>query len=142
MSNSRLNELKEKYKDLIPYGIFGVLTTIVNIGGYWVFAHPLKLPVMVSTIVAWILAVLFAYVTNRKWVFHSEVDNAKDLLKEMISFFTARLATGVIDWVSMLSFVDMMHMNDMAVKSIANIVVIILNYTLSKYLIFRHSENK
>ena len=95
---------------------------------------------MVSTVIAWILAVLFAYLTNRKWVFHSEADNSKAVLKEIGLFFAARLGTGVIDWASMFIFVDLMSFNDVVIKTLANIVVIILNYIASKFLIFKHNR--
>ena len=64
-----IKNLWDKYRDILPYGVFGVLTTIVNIGTYWFFAHPVGGSVMVSTVLAWIASVLFAYLTNRKWVF-------------------------------------------------------------------------
>lgn len=75
--NEKLKALYEKYKDLIPYVIFGVLTTIVNYVSYWLFAHPLGCGTVFSTAVAWVLSVLFAYVTNRRWVFHSEAKGRK-----------------------------------------------------------------
>ena len=59
-----IEKLWDKYKDIIPYGVFGVLTTRVNIVSYWIFAHPFGLAVLVSTVLAWILSVLFAYLTN------------------------------------------------------------------------------
>ena len=127
----------EKYKDIIPYGVFGVLTTVVNIVVYWVMAHPLHAGVMPSTIIAWIAAVLFAYVTNRKWVFHSKASTSKEITKEIVSFFACRLATGVVDWLCMFVFVDMLHFNDVLIKVGANILVIILNYVASKLFIFR-----
>ena len=68
--------------------IFGVLTTIVNYVSYWLFAHPLGCGTVFSTAVAWVLSVLFAYVTNRRWVFHSEAKGAKAIGKE----FRASLA--------------------------------------------------
>ena len=129
--------LYEKYKDLIPYAFFGVCTTAVNVVSYWIFARLLGCPVMFSTIVAWILAVLFAYVTNRKWVFHSEAEGSKEILKEMVSFFLCRLATGVLDWLCMFVFVDLLHWNDVLIKFLANVLVIILNYVASKLVIFR-----
>jgi putative flippase GtrA len=132
-----MKQLIEKYKDLIPYAVFGVLTTLVNIVGYWILAHPLGLPVMVSTVIAWILSVLFAYLTNRKWVFHSEAKTNKEVLREAVSFFAARLATGIVDWAAMLVFVDMLKLNDVVIKTLANIIVIILNYAASKFLIFK-----
>ncbi len=129
--------LFQKYKDVIPYAIFGVLTTLVNIASYWLCAHALGMPVMASTIIAWILAVLFAYVTNRKWVFLSEAKGRRAIVKEMLSFFVCRLATGVVDWACMFLFVDVLHWNDVLIKTGANILVIALNYIASKLIIFK-----
>ncbi len=128
--------LYEKYKDLIPYGIFGVLATAVNIGAYWISAHPLGIGVMPSTVIAWIAAVIFAYFTNRTWVFHSKVTGFGPVMKEMLSFFGCRLATGLVDYVIMFVFVELLHYNDVVIKVIANIIVIILNYVASKWFIF------
>ena len=135
-----LKQLYEKYKDVIPYLFFGVCTTLVNVVVYWVAAHPLHLGVMPSTILAWLLAVLFAYVTNRKWVFHSEAKDAGAVLKEMASFFACRLATGVVDWLCMYIFVDVLKWNDMVIKIAANVLVIILNYVASKLIIFKKDK--
>lgn len=133
-----MKQLFEKYKDVIPYAVFGVLTTLVNIVSYWVFAHPLHLPVMASTIFAWVLSVLFAYLTNRKWVFHSEAVGAKAIAKEIASFFGCRVGTELIDLAAMFIFVDKLNLNDMVIKIIANIIVIIVNYVASKFVIFKH----
>lgn len=135
-----MKQLIDKYKDVIPYAVFGVLTTLVNIGSYWVMAHPMKMPVMVSTVIAWILSVLFAYLTNRKWVFHSEASSSNEIIHEIVMFFSARLATGVIDGGSMFIFVDLMKMNDVVIKTLANVLVIILNYVASKFFIFKHQK--
>lgn len=133
-----MRKLIEKYKDVIPYLIFGVLTTLVNIVSYWVLAHPLRVGVMVSTVVAWILSVLFAYVTNRKWVFHSEVHTVPEVIREMVYFFGCRLATGLMDMLFMYIFAVRMQLDDTWVKIGSNVVVVILNYLASKLLIFRH----
>ena len=134
---TKLKALFQKYKDVIPYAIFGVLTTLVNIASYWLCAHALGMPVMASTIIAWILAVLFAYVTNRKWVFLSEAKGRRAIVKEMLSFFACRLATGLVDWACMFLFVDVLHWNDVLIKTGANILVIALNYIASKLIIFK-----
>lgn len=134
---TKLKALFQKYKDVIPYAIFGVLTTLVNIASYWLCAHALGMPVMASTIIAWILAVLFAYVTNRKWVFLSEAKGRRAIVKEMLSFFACRLATGLVDWACMFLFVDVLHWNDVLIKTGANILVIVLNYIASKLIIFK-----
>lgn len=130
--------LFKKYKDLIPYGVFGVLSTLLNIGAYWACAHPFRLSVMPSTVIAWIITVLFVYITNRRWAFHSEAHTMKAVLKEIISFFLCRLGTELIDLAAMFIFVDKLALNDMLIKVIANIVVIIVNYIASKFIIFTH----
>lgn len=129
-----------KYKDVIPYAFFGVLTTVVNMVVYWVAAYPLGLSVMGSTVIAWITAVLLAYVTNRKWVFHSQAEGIKEIVQELVSFFACRLATGVVDWACMFIFVDLLHFNDVIIKAAANVLVIILNYVASKLVIFKHKK--
>lgn len=132
-----MKALWEKYKDVIPYLFFGGCTTLVNVAVYWLMAHPLGLGVMPSTIGAWLAAVLFAYVTNRKWVFHSTAKGAAEIGREMASFFGCRLATGVVDWACMYLFVDVLKWNDMVVKLGANVLVVILNYVASKAFIFK-----
>ena len=136
-----MSDLCQKYRDVIPYLFFGVCTTVVNVVTYWAAAHIFHLNVMVSTVLAWILAVLFAYVTNRKWVFHSEASGRNDILKEIISFFSCRLATGFVDWFCMFLFVDVLAWNDVFVKTAANVLVIILNYVASKLLIFKKRKD-
>lgn len=135
-----INKTYQEYKNLIPYAFFGVLTTVVNMIVFWVMAHPLGVSVMASTVVAWIVAILFAYITNRKWVFRSEAHTQKEVVKEITSFFTCRLTTGVIDWMCMFIFVDLLRFNDVVIKFIANLIVIILNYVASKLIIFRHKK--
>ena len=129
-----------KYEGLILYVIFGVLTTLVNIVSYWILAHPFDMSVIPSTVIAWFLSVLFAYVTNRLWVFHSEADTFLAVLREVVSFFSCRIATGILDWMSMFAFVDIIHLDDMWVKGITNVVVIILNYVASKFVIFKQQK--
>lgn len=132
-----IKALWNKYKDLIPYGIFGVLTTVVNIAVYALCARKLNMSTITSTVTAWVIAVLFAYVTNRKWVFHSKATGAKAIVTEIVSFFACRLLTGVLDVGIMKLFVDMLHFNDVIIKALSNILVIILNYVASKLVIFR-----
>lgn len=132
--------LYEKYKDLIPYGIFGVLTTLANIYVYKFCAHTLKLGTTASNALAWFVAVLFAYLTNRKWVFHSEAKGAKEIWREVLTFYAGRIATGLLDMANMWVFVDALHLNDMVIKWLSNIVVILLNYVLSKKVIFKHKD--
>ncbi len=132
-----LKDLIRKYRDVIPYLFFGVCTTAVNVVVYWICAHPMRLGTMLSTVLAWVLSVLFAYVTNRKWVFHSEAHGRREISREMASFFGCRLATGIVDWLCMFLFVEVLGLNDLFIKLAANVIVIVLNYVASKLLIFR-----
>ena len=137
----KIRSLYKKYKDIVPYVFFGVCTTIVNVVVYWFFAYVLMQATMLSTIIAWIAAVLFAYITNRKWVFHSQAYGVVSIMKEFVSFFSCRLATGIIDWLCMYIFVDVLHANGVLIKFVANIIVIVLNYVASKLLIFRRKND-
>ncbi len=132
-----LKDLIRKYRDVIPYLFFGVCTTAVNVVVYWLCAHPMHLGTMLSTVLAWVLSVLFAYVTNRKWVFHSEAQGRREIGREIASFFGCRLATGIVDWLCMFLFVEVLGLNDLFIKLAANVIVIVLNYVASKLLIFR-----
>lgn len=132
-----MRELFEKYRDVIPYLFFGVCTTLVNMVAYWLAAYPLGWSVPVSTAFAWVAAVLFAYVTNRRWVFHSEARTTAEIGRELLSFFSCRAATGLLDIGCMALFVDVLGWNDLLIKALDNVLVIILNYVASRLLIFR-----
>lgn len=132
-----IKSLIVKYKDIILYGIFGVLTTLVNIVAYYVCARICGLNTTASTVIAWILAVIFAYITNRKWVFDSKTNSMQGIIKEMSSFFGCRLLTGLMDLAIMVVFVDVLHFNDVVIKCLSNVLVIIINYAASKLLIFK-----
>ena len=122
-----MKELLMKYKEIIMYLVFGVLTTLVNIVVYFVSAELLHA-------LAWFLSVLLAYITNRKYVFES---NSQNILKEAISFFSSRLATGILDMVLMWLFVYFNIVNDVIAKVIVNVIVVVLNYVLSKLVVFK-----
>ncbi len=137
MNFEKLKALYKRYQDVIPYLFFGVCTTLVNMAAYWLAAYPLGLSVTASTVIAWVLAVLFAYVTNRRWVFHSDARTTSEILREMASFFSCRLATGLLDVGCMFLFADVLGWNDLLIKALDNVLVVILNYVASKLLIFR-----
>lgn len=129
-----------RYKDLISYLFFGVCTTLVNLISYWIMARLCKAGIMLSTVIAWILAVTFAYITNRNWVFHSKAHKFEEVSKEFFSFFSCRIVTGMLDWTSMFIFADLIGINDLVVKILSNIAVIILNYIFSKLFIFKKND--
>ena len=129
-----MKELLMKYKEIIMYLVFGVLTTVVNIVVYFLSAVLLHINYLISNALAWFLSVLFAYITNRKYVFESSSQN---ILKEAVSFFSSRLATGILDMVLMWLFVYFNVVNDVIAKVIVNVIVVVLNYVLSKLVVFK-----
>lgn len=133
-------ELIKRYKGLAAYAFFGVCTTGVNLLAYFVCARLLGMSTAASTVVAWFLAVLFAFLTNKSWVFGSKSWTRGILMRELFSFYVCRLATGVLDLVIMLVTVDLWGWNDMLMKFVANMLVIILNYIASKFIIFKKGK--
>lgn len=132
----------KKYEDVILYLFFGGLTFLICIGSYYVCAETLGMHYMVANAISWIIAVLFAYVTNRIFVFKSNARGFAQILKELWLFIACRLTTGGIEIVIMFIGVTMMNINDMFVKVIAQIIVILSNYVFSKLIIFKKNENK
>lgn len=130
-------EMLRKYKALIAYMFFGVLTTIVNIVSYDMCYNYFKFSNTLSNVVAWILAVTAAYLTNKVWVFGSSSWKWSVLKKEIPAFISCRLATGVLDIAIMYISVDCMKYQPMVMKCISNILVILLNYVFSKLVIFK-----
>lgn len=130
-------ELFKKYKQVILYLFFGGCTTVINtvvyglLYGYWKIAN------VPSTIVAWLAAVVFAFITNRSLVFESQETELRGRLREFVSFFGCRVLTGILDVVIMAVAVDRMGWNGILWKLISNVLVIILNYIASKFFIFR-----
>ena len=136
----KIIELCKKYKSVILYLVFGVLTTVVNIVAYFLLDFNRLFNTVINTSIAWVVAVIFAYVTNKKWVFDSKVEGFKDNFKEMMSFFGCRIATGLMDVGIMFVFVDILRYDDMIIKIASNVLVVILNYVGSKLLVFRNKD--
>lgn len=135
-----IKKLLIKYRSVVMYGIFGILTTAVNLVSYSLCYNVLGIPNIPSTIIAWVLAVSFAFVTNKLWVFDSTSFDKETLLHEIPTFLGARIATGVLDVAIMYVSVDVLHSNATLWKLISNIIVIIINYVASKLLIFRRNR--
>ena len=133
----RMIELLKKYKSFVAYAVFGVFTTIVNIVTYNVCYYNFEISNTLSNIVAWVLAVTFAYLTNKVWVFDSKSWDWQILRKEVPAFISCRLATGVMDLIIMFVCVDILGWHAMLMKLLSNVLVIILNYVFSKLVIFK-----
>ena len=136
----KLVEWYLKRQEAMRYLVFGVLTTVINIIAFYIFANICNLSTVVSNVIAWIVAVLFAYITNKLCVFNSETTDKKDLIRELLSFFGARIFTLVLETGFLMIFIDKLHFNDILMKVISNILVIILNFIFSKVFIFKKSK--
>lgn len=125
-----------KYKEVLLYLLFGGLTTIVNILTFYIF-RKLNVELYISNIIAWIISVLFAFITNKLFVFESKNKTKKENIKEITSFFGFRLLSLVFDMGSMFLLINILKINDLLSKIFANILVVILNYIFSKLFIFK-----
>lgn len=135
-----LADLYRNHREGWRYLIFGALSTIVNIVAYSVAFYSLNIDNGKSNILAWVIAAVFAYITNKIFVFESKVDTKKALLKEATSFFGCRLLTLAVDQFIMVVGVDKFGLPGFIMKVISNVIVIILNFVLSKLIIFKKKK--
>lgn len=132
-----IKELYKKYKSVILYVFFGGCTTLINIVTYWLCYNKLGIKNVPSTIIAWVAAVLFAFVTNKLFVFESRGRSKSRTLYELVSFFGCRMLTGALDVGIMAFAVDYMHWNGLLWKILSNVLVLVSNYFASKFIIFK-----
>ena len=125
-------------RELILYVVFGFFTFVVNFVTYFIFVG-LGLNYLIANALAWFFSVLFAYITNRKWVFESK---SPDVLKEMSLFFGGRIFSGVVDTALMYLFIDVLVLGDFISKTVVQIIVIILNYIFSKLIVFTEKNKE
>jgi putative flippase GtrA len=130
-----------KKKEIFNYLLFGGLTTLVNIVVYFLCVRILHTDYKAATTIAWIAAVLFAYITNKKYVFKSKQVQLMHLLKEFFYFMGFRILSYFIDILSMIVLIEGLHVNDVVAKVVANVIVVIFNYFASKYIIFKKKED-
>ena len=132
-----MKALFQKYKSIFLYIFFGGLTTLVSVGSFVLCDKVLHIDPLIANLISWVCAVSFAYVTNRTWVFSSKATGSA-VWKELISFFAGRLFTLGLEEVMLLVFVTLMQFDSTVIKLIAQIVVLVLNYVISKLLVFRN----
>lgn len=130
-------ELIKKYWDILAYLVFGVLTTVVNYLVYLPVYNILGLPASVSNMLAWAVAVVFAYLTNKPFVFKSHDWSMKTVIPELTKFVGCRIASGAMETVILFIAVDLLHWNGNVWKLLTSVLVVILNYFASKLLVFR-----
>lgn len=133
-------KIYKKYNEIINYVIFGVLTTLASLVTYYLCSKVFHIYYLVSNVISFIISVLFAYVTNKIYVFKSDAKGSK-VLKELFSFVSSRILSFIIENVILVILVSVIKLDDMISKTIVQIIVIILNYILSK-LVFLRSKNE
>ena len=136
-----MDKIKEqyfKYKEIINYLVFGGLATVVNFVTYFIVARLMGIDEVLSSGISWFFSVLFAYITNKLFVFESKTDGIKAVLIEMGSFFLARIVSGILcDVGTFALMVKVFNINDLFAKVVTQIMVVIENYIFSKLIIFR-----
>ena len=127
----------QKHREVLLYLLFGGLTTLISILTFWIFYRFAGLNELSANVLSWILAVLFAYVTNARWVFRDRPETGRDRLRQILGFYAGRLATLGAEELLLWAFITRLRLPAMPVKIAAQLVVIVLNYIISKLLVFR-----
>ncbi len=136
---NRFNAFYVQNKSVLLYIFFGGLTTVVSVGSFALANSCFHINELIANIISWVFAVTFAYLTNRVWVFHSQA-KGNAIVKEAISFFGGRLATLGIEEAMLFVFVTLMQINGLWIKIIAQFVVLVLNYFISKVIVFKSKK--
>lgn len=134
---SKIRALIVKYWDIVSYLFFGVLTTVVNYLVYLPLYNGLGMSATVSNAIAWVVAVAFAYLTNKPFVFKSYDWSMKTVIPELAKFVGCRIGSGAMETLILLLTVDILGWNGNVWKLFTSVLVVILNYIGSKLLVFR-----
>ena len=130
----------KKYKEALLYLLFGGLTFIVSIGSFTLFERVLGMSALVANIFSWILAISFAYITNRIWVFSCVAYDIVGIEKEILSFFGGRVVTLLMKEIILYVGIELLCVDSIVVKVAGQIVVIASNYFISKVLVFKEKK--
>ncbi len=136
----RWQPLYQKRKAVLLYLLFGGLTTVISIGTFWLGHGVLRLNEHIANVISWVLAVLFAFLTNRVWVFSAPTNDAKAFVGQLLRFYSGRLTTLGVEELLLFVFITVLECNGMVVKVGAQVVVLILNYVVSKWFVFKNRQ--
>lgn len=134
---NKIFALFKKYKEIILYLIVGALTTAISIFVQWIFTYPLPLHTFFATLISLFISITFAFFTNKIFVFESKTKGKKAFLHELYLFYSSRAFTAIVELIAMPLLVDVCHFHPMITKAVVSIVIIILNYVFSKFIVFR-----
>lgn len=133
----RLKTLYEKHGDILRYLIIGGLTTAIDYGAYALLTEALGVHIQVAGVIAWILAVSFAFVGNKWIVFQTRAEGSRALLREVAAFTASRLVTLGFQALFLYVAVDVLSWNNLISKAVCNVLVVVLNYVLGRLVVFR-----
>ena len=133
----KIRMLIRKHYDILAYLFFGVLTTAVNYIIYLPCYNLMHFSAAISNVIAWVVAVAFAYLTNKPFVFKSHDWSPKTVVPELTKFVTCRIGSGVMETAIIFLTVDLLHWNGNVMKLITSVLVVIVNYAASKLVVFR-----
>ncbi|MGX7393640.1 GtrA family protein [Carnobacterium mobile] len=134
---STLKKLYQKNEEIINYLVFGGLTTLVNVVVFFVFNSLLGVQYLIANAISIVLSILFAFFTNKKYVFKSETLTAQAWLKEFLLFCSFRLVSAGFDMLSMWILVGGLELDSNLAKLATQFIVVVLNYFFSKWFIFK-----
>lgn len=137
-----VEKLKKLWKiltapEMLAYLVFGVLTTLINIVSFSILRDTFQVELLAANTLAWVISVAFAFVTNKLFVFQSKSFAPALLLKELVSFVAARLLSLGVDTAGMWLLVSVLQANELLSKIWMNVLVVVINYVLSKWFIFK-----
>lgn len=135
-----IKDMFDRYGEIINYLIFGVATTVVNIVVFFLFDTVLSIPYLIANAIAIILSILFAFFTNKKYVFKSQATSRQDSWEEFVRFVSFRVLSGLFDMLSMWILVDMLLFGTNLAKLLTQFIVVVLNYVFSKFFVFKQEE--
>ena len=127
----------QKWKEQLLYLLFGAMTFFLGVLLFWLFTVPLSISALSANIIDWIICVAFAYITNRTWVFKNKAHEVKGIFRECSSFVTGRIGTLLLEEFILWVGIEELRINSILVKIIAQILVIVGNYVISKWFVFR-----
>jgi len=132
-----LQPFYRKYKEGILYLFFGGLTFFLSIGVYALVSEKAGVKVLVSNVISWIAGVTFSFFTTKKWVFKVEISAWNVLFMQLVGFYAARIMTLLLQEVLLFIFINELLWNSMIVKGCTEIINIIINYLMSKFVVFK-----
>jgi len=137
MKDNKISNKKTLNKEIILFLIFGILTTLLNWGCFYVLTRYMLVEENISNIISIIIAMIFAYFTNRKMVFNSQAKGRKEILNEAYKFFVGRGIAMLVEIFGFMLLFNIFHWSDFFSKGVITIMVVILTYIFSKFFAFK-----